>query len=103
GDWTNAGRISADLVIERRQRALLSETADGKIVEHQTIEVPVKIPSGTKSAVFELFWDNGWSAYPTNDIDIVICAPGLIGDACDFSGATLNSPERVVIDKPAAG
>ena len=105
GDWTNAGRISADVVIERQKRPLLPETADGTVSsKQQSVQIPVNMPSGKSNAIFETFWDNDWSAYPTNDLDMILCPPGVpLGPSCNFAGATLASPERVVIDNPAPG
>src|SRR6266850_287279 len=100
GDWTNAGRISADLVVERSRRPLLPESAEGRISNQEQVELRVNMPAGKSSATFELFWNNDWSAYPTNDLDMMVCPPDA---ACNFQGATLASPERVVIQKPVSG
>jgi len=105
GDFTNAGRVSADVVIERQKRPLLPETADGTVSsKQQTVQIPINMPAGKSSAIFETFWENDWSAYPTNDLDMILCPPGVaLGPSCNFAGATLASPERVVIDNPAPG
>jgi hypothetical protein len=104
GDRTNAGRISADLVIERRKRELKPESAEGRISEGQTIDYQVNVPAGKSNAVFELFWDNDWAAYPTNDLDMIVCPPGVPqGPGCNYSGSSLDSPERVVVQNPAPG
>src|SRR6266850_5688443 len=100
GDWTNAGRMSADLVVERSLKALLPESAEGRISDQQQVEFRVNMPAGRTNATFELFWNNDWSAYPTNDLDMVVCSPD---GACNFQGSTLASPERVVIGKPVSG
>jgi hypothetical protein len=101
GDRTNAGRISGDLVIERRKGQLQTESAEGIISESQTIDVKVHMPAGKSNAVFELFWDNDWAAYPTNDLDMIVCAPSAT--VCNNEGTTLDSPERVVIQNPTPG
>ncbi len=104
GDWTNAGRVSADLSIQRQRRTLLPDTSNGTITDRQTVAIPVSIQAGKQTASFELFWNSDWSAYPTNDLDMILCPPGVpFGSACNFEGATLNSPERVVLTKPLAG
>jgi hypothetical protein len=101
GTYTNAGRISADLVIERRKRDLLPETAEGRISEGDVIPIQVRMPAGKTNAVFELFWESDWAAYPTNDLDMIVCPPA--GAACYNQGASLDSPERTVIANPAPG
>ena len=105
GDTTNAGLISATLVIERRQRPLLPESAEGRISDKELIEFRVQMPPGKSEAVFELFWDHDWSSYPTNDVDMILCQPGtsLEANTCNKTGATLASPERVVISNPQPG
>ncbi len=62
--------------------------------------VEVNIPAGTEQVVFELHWDGHWGRYPTNDLDLYLEQP----DGTEIEeGVTGNSPERVVIDAPAAG
>jgi subtilisin family serine protease len=100
GDWTNAGRISADLIIERERGKLGRPTASGRLRQDDLVPVTVDIPSGTAQVVFETFWDNGWEAYPTSDLDLFLVDPdGNVNSA----GATLDSPERVVVNAPTAG
>jgi hypothetical protein len=100
GDWTNAGRISATLTIERERGSLARATAKGKIAQGDFIAFQVDVPAGAMQAVFEVFWRQNWSRYPTNDVDLLLYDPAgkLI-----VQGATLNSPERVTIPTPAAG
>ena len=98
GDWTNAGRISTDLEIVRHQRQLTAPTAYGKVAQGDSIPIGVDVPVGTARLVFELSWKGNWSAYPTNDIDMVLVDPDGVSHS---EGATLNSPERVVISNPA--
>jgi hypothetical protein len=100
GDWTNAGRISADLEIEQQLDALPKQTAKGQVAQGSLTAVGIDIAAGTQQAVFELFWDMDWAAYPTNDVDLILMAPD---GTLYFEGATLASPERVALDKPAAG
>ena len=49
---------------------------------------------------FQLNWDNDWSSYPTNDLDMFLVSPGGV---LNTSGATDRSPERVTITNPQAG
>ncbi len=100
GDWTNAGRISATLTIERQRGSSARVTATGKIRQGDSIPIMVDVPSGAAQAVFEVFWKQNWSRYPANDVDMVLYDPA--GHLFN-QGATLNSPERVTIATPAAG
>jgi len=100
GDWTNAGRISADVDIVQHRSRLSPETAEGEVRQDDLIPVLVNVPAGTKEAVFALYWDHDWGAYPTNDIDMILLLPD---GTMNFDGATLNSPERVVIKDPKPG
>jgi hypothetical protein len=106
GDWTNGGVISARVAIERVRNKLGPATATGPIEQDDLIPVIVNIPAGVSQAVFELFWQQNWGRYPTNDLDMFVLRPDLtlFVDATGVPpGATLSSPERVVVPNPAAG
>ena len=64
--------------------------------------MPVDIPPGTTRATFELGWTQNWARFPTNDLDLFLCAPGYVLYR-DFSGATINSPEKIVVPNPQEG
>lgn len=100
GDWTNAGRISAKLEIEEVKSKRLRSAARGRVREGDSRWYSVKVPADASQANFELQWRQDWGRYPTDDLDLTILPPG--GDPI-FDGATLNSPERVVIDDPVPG
>ena len=100
GDWTNAGAVSADVTVSRVRESLEKKTDSGIVRQGQTVPVEVAIPAGTKQLVFDLHWKGNWSRYPTNDIDLILVDPSGVPR---FDGATISSPERVVIDNPAAG
>jgi hypothetical protein len=102
GDWTNAGKVSADLVIERTRNGQGRPTAIGRVQQDDLIPVQVEIPAGTTQAVFELAWVGNWGRYPTNDLDMYLLDPNT-GSEPNDEGATAASPERVVIDNPLAG
>lgn len=100
GDWTNAGNISAKLVIKEKQRQLSRPVARGRL-EDQDIDVfEVEVDDNTKQITLELFWNNNWGSFPAHDIDLYLVDPN---DNIIFDGATLNSPERIVIDDPMPG
>jgi len=100
GDWTNAGRISADLSIQVEHVDRGASTAHGTIAEGETITVPFTVPAGAKQLDVELSWNDDWGRYPTNDLDLVLQDPAAHANT---AGATSNSPERVTIANPAAG
>ena len=100
GDWTNAGRISADLTIELEHTNRGADTAHGTIAKGQTIAVPFVVPAGAKQLDVELSWNDDWGRYPTNDLDLLLQDPAA---NTNTGGSTLNSPERVTVNDPAAG
>ncbi|HEV8337185.1 MAG TPA: S8 family serine peptidase [Candidatus Polarisedimenticolia bacterium] len=100
GDWTNAGDVSADISIVSVVDPLPQLTEQGKILQGDVLTRTVTMPTGVASAEFRLLWREGYSHYPTNDIDMVLVDPdGVMSTA----GATLSDPERVVIANPKAG
>jgi len=105
GDWTNGGLISAHVAVERTVNRLGQPTATDRIEQDDLIPIPVDVPAGVSQAVFELFWQQNWARYPTNDLDMLIFRPDgtlLLSDG-NPPGATLNSPERAVVPNPAPG
>jgi len=100
GDWTNAGRVSADVTIEEVIAPLPTEEFSGEIAKGEQKSHTVTIPPGTPEVTFRLSWSDDWGAYPTNDLDMLLFGPGGV---TNFTGATLNSPETVTIKNPAAG
>jgi serine protease AprX len=100
GDSTNAGKISADVTIERVRGPQGRPSAVGRIGEGEDVVYEVAIPAGAAKAVFETSWLRTWALYPTNDLDMVLIAPS---GKLNVTGATSNSPERAEISKPAAG
>ena len=100
GDWTNGGEVSAFVTITRERESDGPPTSTAVIEQDETDLVEVDVPAGTQQAVFELSWLQNWARYPTNDLDLVLISPA--GTVIQ-SGATLNSPERVTINNPAAG
>jgi hypothetical protein len=101
GDWTNAGAVSADLMITRTRGPFGKSTAEGDVGQGEVVPVDVDIPAGTQQVVFEVHWKGHWGRYPSNDIDVTLLPPG--GGAPNTDGATSASPERIVIEDPAAG
>jgi hypothetical protein len=100
GDSTNAGKISADVTIERKRGPQGRPSAVGRIAEGEEDVYEVTIPAGAQKAVFETSWLRTWALYPTNDLDMVLIDPtGVV----NTTGAASNSPERVEINAPKPG
>jgi hypothetical protein len=100
GDSTNAGKISADVTIERVRAPQGRPSAVGRIAEGEDVVYEVAIPAGAAQAVFETSWLATWARYPTSDLDMVLIDPS---GKVNVTGAASNSPERVEIGTPAAG
>ena len=63
--------------------------------------IPVNIPEDVTKATFDIHWNRDWSQFPTSDIDMVILGPDY--NPVSLDGATLNAPERAVINSPMPG
>jgi serine protease AprX len=100
GDWTNAGTISADVMITPLQAPLPQLTRQGRIAQSQLLAFPIQVPPETSRAEFRLEWREDWGRYPTGDIDLILVRPD---GTLIFDGATLNNPELVFVDNPASG
>ena len=106
GDWTNGGRVSGKLTIDRQRSLPTLPSAVGRIRQDDVIPYTVDIPLGVKEGVIELFWLQNWGRVPTNDLDMIILDPAgkmVVGADGNPLGATLDSPERAVLAKPASG
>jgi hypothetical protein len=106
GDWTNGGRISAKLTLQRTRRLPTLPSAVGVVQQDDLIPYSVTIPAGTTQAVLELFWLQNWGRYPTNDLDMIVIDPAdneYVDPEGNPPGATFSSPERVVISDPMPG
>jgi len=109
GDWTNAGRISTDLVVRAVTGKTPKVTDHGKLAQGDSRVLNVEVPAGTAEAHFELRWNQDWGAYPTDDLDMIVFDPNgnpifeSTPDGPVLPAATLNSPERQLVDSPAPG
>ena len=100
GDWTNAGPIDATISAFSIFDPVPVFTTAGSIGNGDVVAIPIVVPAGTSAADFRLAWRENWGQYPTSDIDMYLVRPN---GTMDFSGASLNSPERVVVNAPAPG
>jgi subtilisin family serine protease len=100
GDWTNAGRVSADVKIRRARRALGFPSGRAFVHDGDTVPFEVTVPSDVDQLVLETHFLRNWGVYPTSDVDMILIDPD--GNV-DLDGATLASPERAVVDAPTPG
>ncbi len=100
GSANNAGPVSADVVISTHQANLGLPTAAGTVGQGLEDVVHLNVPAGKSQLTFQLSWLHDWGFYPTNDIDLVVMDPN--GNTI-LDGATLNSPERVLVANPTPG
>ncbi len=103
----NVGNVSAHLKISYSSRRLGRQAFRGRIADEETDILQLEVPPGTTQANFELTWNMNWSIVPAHDLDLYVQDPegNIILDP-DFGfppGATLNSPERTVVDDPIPG
>jgi hypothetical protein len=106
GTSHNVGNVSAQLSISYQTRRLGRQAARGRIADEETDIIELEVPPGTAQVNFELVWNMNWSIYPTHDLDLYAMDPegNIIVDEDGFPpGATLNSPERTVVDDPIPG
>jgi hypothetical protein len=52
-------------------------------------------------ATFDLTWHRDWNSFPTADLDLLILDSEF--NLVSVDAATLNAPERAIIEAPAAG
>jgi hypothetical protein len=100
GDWTNTDVVSVDATIASIAGSSTTHSAKGNLRDGDSDTFTVNVPAGTAKLEFLLQWQEDWSKYPGADLDLTLVNPSKVSM---FTGATLNSPERVTVDKPAAG
>jgi len=100
GDWTNAGTISTDVLIDSDRDPQPRATATGKIQDSETLVFEIDVRSGVQLAEFLLSWESDWGNYPTNDVDMFVVSP--MGDVI-VDGVSLNDPERANVPNPIPG
>ena len=105
-DWTSSGPVSCDIKITVTEGPLPtpSKTYEGDITQDEWIRIPkggyIRPPRKTTKVVVELSWINDWTKYPTSDLDLYVIWDNGTDWIVVYDGATLNSPERVVIEAP---
>jgi subtilisin family serine protease len=101
-DWTSYDKISCHIKIkvkhEEYEPGFYSYVMlTGKLAEGENSGwIKINVPKKAVSAEITLYWLRDWSVYPTSDLDLIV----YWGNGYNFNGATLNSPERVILEKP---
>ncbi len=110
-DWTSSGRISGTVkitVTEDSTPPIPDEEYFGDIETGETYDwTPKKkkvftpwksVGFGSAGVIVELWWENDWTTYPTNDLDIIVAWNDGVDTHYEVSGASLRSPEGIYID-----
>jgi hypothetical protein len=58
--------------------------------------IKIPVPPNTANIELRLCWRGDWSRYPSSDLDLYV----YWDEGLTLTGATLNSPERVVLKNP---
>jgi hypothetical protein len=103
GDYSNESpvRFKVRLTRENDRPARRHSIASGRLGIGDDALIPVEIPAGVKQATFDLSFDRDWTRFPTSDMDMLIVNPNF--EIESDAGATLNAPERAVVQNPAPG
>jgi hypothetical protein len=103
GDYSNEApvKFKMRLVRENNRTPLTNPVAQGEINMGDAFLIPVEIPQGVSQATFDLAWTRDWSKFPSSDLDLVVFDPDF--NLVSLGGATLNAPERAVVEYPIAG
>lgn len=105
-DWTNnLSPIAADVTITRNQGPGADNAAGFITIGDEEFQCFTIDLTGVTTATFELGWRQNWSQFPTNDLDLLFASPSSFPfiDLGFLDAATINSPERQVINSPEAG
>jgi hypothetical protein len=100
GRWTNAGTISGQVTIASSVEAVPRFTQQGKIIQGESVTIPLNVPVGVSALEFRLGWSPDWASLPTDDLDLVLTSPT---GAVNRRGSTMRNPEMVTIKNPVAG
>lgn len=99
GATENACTIGARVDIRTDHGPPAKRSDGGKIAPGELVSGSAEVPEGVGKLVVRLSWEGNWSRFPANDLDLALLSP----EGSVFVAATLDSPEVLVIDNPAAG
>jgi hypothetical protein len=100
-DTLNAGQVKATIQLRTIPRSFSSTRIIDDTIGHGQIKTYSQTVKGPTLLEGILTWDHDWSRYPTADVDLIVCLPGMSVADCRSGGikqaATLASPERVSV------
>ncbi len=97
-DWTSSDFISGDITItaEKTHSPEADEEYEGDITDGDLFMYDVGF--GPNGVLLELNWENNWERYPASDLDMIVIFTDIYGNTYfDPSGATLSSPEMIIL------
>lgn len=100
GDWTNVGKVKAKFRLSAKRGKSRELPLRGRIEDEESDIYSMVVDEGTQLLDMELRWRGNWTVNPSFDIDVILVSPS--GEPF-FDGATLHSPERIIIPQPEAG
>ena len=98
-DWTSYDLLSCKIkiIVTPLPKIMPYYVFTGNVSEGSSVGwIEIPIPKGTAKVDLRLYWQNDWSKYPTSDLDMYV----YWDEGLNYEGATLNSPERVVLTRP---
>ncbi len=96
GDWTNAGKVDADILVSLASSEAAPVSATGVIADEEEDLFRFDVNDSVSALQFRLDWTRNWAFVPTHDVDLEVYDPN--GDVY-FDGATLRSPEMFSLDE----
>jgi subtilisin family serine protease len=98
-DWTSYDNLSGRirLLVDMLPKTELYYNITGEISQGAgTGWIKIPVPPNTANIELRLCWRGDWSRYPSSDLDLYV----YWDEGLTLTGATLNSPERVVLKNP---
>jgi subtilisin family serine protease len=98
-DWTSYDNLSGRirLLVDILPKTTPYYSITGELSQgNGTGWIEIPLPPSAANIELRLCWRGDWSKYPTSDLDLYVQWDGGL----TFAGATLNSPERLVLKKP---
>jgi hypothetical protein len=100
-DFTSADNLSATVNIRVHtvdNSAKADETYNGSVNTGESVGF-FPVGFGPNGVEFTLSWMRDWESYPTSDLDLIVAWFDTDGELhFEFGAATLNSPERLILD-----
>lgn len=100
-DLTNVGPVSATLEAHATSEPVAFDVSHrGSVRRDGTWEEEMEVPEELAALGVALSWHRDWRHWPTRNLDLFLIDPD---GATVAGGATLRSPELVLVEKPQGG